>query len=150
MIASKLYAGAIKFLFARQVVTKSNFLFWTLQHLLVWQGVVTCISTMEAFATVIKNLDPQNCPWSLDFSFQSSRPLDLWGFRGQESSHGSLVWRTCVDCLIIDAQNSSWSLDQLLKWASIEWFHFDPSHKRFYRQHVLSDYHSSDPIMELD
>ena len=70
--------------------------------------------------------------------FRGSR-LILREFKGQNVAMPAKYLRKCVDRLILVAQNSSWSLDRLLKRALIAWFHFDPGCKRFSRQR-LCDY----------
>ena len=80
------------------------------------QGVVTYTSPVEAFTTAIKNLD-----WwksSLIACSLRSEALDrliLWEFKGQNVATPAKYLRKCVDQLILVAQNSSWSLDRLLK-----------------------------------
>jgi len=85
------------------------------------QGVVTYALPVEVFVTVIKN--------HLDH-------LILRKFKGQNVTMPPQYLRKCVDRLILVAQNSSLSLDQLQKRMFISWFHFDPGHKCFYRQCV--------------
>jgi len=108
---------------------------------LLWQqGVVTYTSPVEAFAIGVKNLDRRKSSliaWSL-----RSKTLDrliLREFKGQNVATPAKYLRKCVDRLILVAQNSSWSLDRLLKRTLIAWFHFDPGRKRFYRRR-LCDY----------
>ena len=80
------------------------------------QGVVTYMSPVEAFVTGIKNLDQWKSvliAWLL-----YSEALDcliLWEFKGQNVATPAKYLRKCVDRLILVAQNSSWSLDRLLK-----------------------------------
>ena len=65
--------------------------------------------------------------------------LILWEFKGQNIAMPAKYVRKCVDRLILVTQNSSWSLDWLLKRTLITWFHFDPGCKHFYKQR-LCDY----------
>ena len=96
------------------------------------QGVVTYTSPVEAFATRIKNLDRWKSAliaWLL-----RSEALDhliLWEFKEQNVATPAKYLRKGVDRLMLVAQNSSWSLDRLLKWTLIAWFNFDPGHKLF-------------------
>ena len=106
---------------------------------LLHQGVVTYTSPVEAFATGIKNLDRWKSSliaWSLHF--KALDRLILREFKGQNVATPAKYLK-CVDHLILVAQNSSWSLDRLLKRTLITWFHFDPGRKRFYRR-CLCDY----------
>ena len=103
-------------------------------------GVVTYALPVEAFVTGIRNLHlgkSSLIAWSLH-----SEALDcliLWEFKGQNVATPAKYVRKCVDQLILVTQNSSWSLDWLLKRTLIAWFHFDPGCKRFYRR-CLCDY----------
>jgi len=106
----------------------------------LFQGVVTYMSPVEAFATGIKNFDHWKS--SLIAWLLRSEALDhliLQEFKGQNVATPAKYLRKCVDRLILVAQNSSWSLDRLLKRTLITWFHFDPGRKRFYRRR-LCDY----------
>ena len=113
-------------------------LFWSVQS--SPQEVVTYTLPVEVFATRINKFDRRKSSliaWSL-----SSEALDrliLREFKGQNVAMPAKYLRKCVDRLILVAQNSSWSLDRLLKRALIAWFHFDPGCKRFSRQR-LCDY----------
>jgi len=103
-------------------------------------GVVTYALPVEAFVTGIRNLHlgkPSLIAWSLH-----SEALDcsiLWEFKGQNVATPAKYVRKGVDRLILVTQNSSWSLDWLLKRTLIAWSHFDLGCKCFYRRH-LCDY----------
>jgi len=71
--------------------------------------------------------------------FQGSWSLDFMGVQRSIHGHASVVSKKVCWSLMLVAQNSSWSLDRLLKRTLIAWFHFDPGRKRFYRGH-LCDY----------
>ena len=104
------------------------------------QGVVTYTSPVEVFATGIKNVERWKS--SLITWLLLSEALDrliLQEFKGQNVAMPAKYLRKCVDRLILVAQNSSWSLDWLLKRTLIVWFHFDSGCKRFYRR-CLCDY----------
>jgi len=96
------------------------------------------MSPVEAFAPGIKNLDR----WKLSliaWSLLRSKALDhliLREFKGQNVATPAKYLRKCVDRLILVTQNSSWSLDRLLKRTLIAWFHFDPGRRHFYRRHL--------------
>ena len=68
--------------------------------------------------------------------FRGSWLLDFTGVQRTKVAMPSYYLRKCVDRLILVAQNSSWSLDQLKKRMLITWFHFDPGRKHFYRRRV--------------
>ena len=109
----------------------------SLQTLPLHQGVVTYMSPVEASATRIKNLDQWKS--SLIAWLLHSEALDcliLREFKGQNIAMPAENLRKCIDWLILVTQNSSRSLDRLLKRMLITWFHFDPGHKCFYRQRV--------------
>ena len=112
---------------------------------IIWilvQGVVTYTSPVDAFATAIKNLDLWKLSLPLTAWLLRSKALDrliLREFKGQNVATPAKYLRKCVDRLILVAQNSSWSLDRLLKRTLITWFHFDPGRKRFYWRR-LCDY----------
>ena len=88
---------------------------WTgLTKTAVYQGLVT-YTPVEAFATGIKNLDwwkSSLITWSL--CFEALDHLILQEFEGQNVVI-PLRYLKCVDWLIFVSQNSSWSLDRLLK-----------------------------------
>ena len=68
--------------------------------------------------------------------FRSSLSLDFAGVQRTKPCHTSIVSKKVRWLLTLVAQNSSWSLDWLQKRVLITWFHFDPSHKHFYRWRV--------------
>jgi len=93
-------------------IMTSSMSFWYV----VIQGVVTYTLPAEAFVTGIKNLDW----WKLSLIAWSLRSealdrLILREFKGQNVATPPKYLRKCVDRLIFVAQNSSWSLDRLLK-----------------------------------
>ena len=100
------------------------------------QGVVTYTLPVETFATGIKNFDRWKSSliaWSL--RSEALDRLSLREFKGQNVATPAKYLK-CVDHLILVAQNSSWSLDRLLKRTLITWFHFNPGCKHFYRWHL--------------
>ena len=107
--------------------------------LIEFQGVVTYTSPVEAFATGIKSLDRWKS--SLVAWLLHSEILDcliLQEFKDKSSPPAKYL-RKCIDQLILVTQNSSWSLDWLLKRILIAWFHFYPCRERLYRRR-LGDY----------
>jgi len=103
-------------------------------------GVVTYALPVEAFATEIKNLHlgkSSLIAWSPHS--EAFDCLILREFKRQNVATPAKYVRKCVDRLILVTQNSSWSLDWLLKRTLIAWFHFDPGCKCFYRWR-LCDY----------
>ena len=119
---------------------RKRFYGWHISEYPLFQGVVTYMSPVEAFATGIKNFDQWKS--SLIAWLLRSEALDhliLQEFKGQNVATPAKYLRKCVDRLILVAQNPSWSLDRLLKRMLIAWFHFDPGRKHFYRR-CLCDY----------
>ena len=87
------------------------------------QGVVTCMSPVEAFATVIKIFERQKVCLIIP-----SKALGSLIFMGQRSN-----WSWFFDFHSSKVTLISWSA---LKKGLITWFNFDPGHKCFYTGHI--------------